>query len=94
MNQTNIFDAEEIGLITSYETSECQSVENVQPEIQSFREYAKATFRKDLRINIRISTKDLHQIQKRGLGQGMPCQTLMTSILRKAISGWLVSKSL
>ena len=37
--------------------------------------YAKATFRKDRRLNIRLSSKDLEAIQKRALAEGLPYQT-------------------
>ena len=45
--------------------------------------YAKATFRKDRRLNIRISGKDLEAIQKRALAEGLPYQTLISSLLHK-----------
>jgi hypothetical protein len=51
--------------------------------------YAKATFRKDRRLNIRISTKDLEAIQKRALEEGLPYQTLIASLLHKYASGRL-----
>ena len=38
--------------------------------------YAKATFRKDRLLNIRLSSKDLEAIQKRALAEGLPYQTL------------------
>ena len=50
---------------------------------------AKATFRKDRRLNIRISTKDLEAIQKRVLEEGLPYQTLIASLLHKYASGRL-----
>jgi hypothetical protein len=42
---------------------------------------AKATFRKDRRLNIRLSSKDLEAIQKRALAEGVPSQTLISSLL-------------
>jgi predicted DNA binding CopG/RHH family protein len=50
---------------------------------------AKATFKKDRRLNIRISTKDLEAIQKRALEEGLPYQTLIASLLHKYASGRL-----
>jgi hypothetical protein len=41
--------------------------------------YAKATFRKDRRLNIRLSSKDLEAIQKRALAERLPYQTLISS---------------
>ena len=51
--------------------------------------YAKATFRKDRRLNIRLSSKDLEAIQKRALAEGLPYQTLIASLLHKYASGRL-----
>jgi hypothetical protein len=50
---------------------------------------AKATFRKDRRLNIRLSSKDLEAIQKRALAEGWPYQTLIASLLHKYASGRL-----
>ncbi len=49
--------------------------------------YAKATFRKDRRLNIRLSSKDLEAIQKRALAEGLPYQTLIWSLLHKVRFG-------
>ena len=49
----------------------------------------KATFRKDRRLNIRLSSKDLEAIQKRALAEGLPYQTLIASLLHKYASGRL-----
>ncbi|HEY6360997.1 MAG TPA: hypothetical protein VIX63_07815 [Vicinamibacterales bacterium] len=45
-----------------------------------YSRYAKATFRKDRRLNIRLSSKDLEAIQKRALAEGLPYQTLISSL--------------
>ena len=50
---------------------------------------AKATFKKDRRLNIRISTRDLEAIQKRTLEEGLPYQTLIASLLHKYAAGRL-----
>jgi len=50
---------------------------------------AKATFRKDRRLNVRLSSKDLEAIQKRALAEGPPYQTLISSLLHKYAPGRL-----
>ena len=50
---------------------------------------AADTFRKDKRINIRISNRDLRAVQSRAAEQGMPYQTLVSSIIHKYVSGSL-----
>jgi hypothetical protein len=54
-----------------------------------YSRYAKATFRKDRRLNVRLSSKDLEAIQKRALAEGLPYQTLVSSLLHKYASGRL-----
>ncbi|MEA3337642.1 MAG: hypothetical protein U9R25_17230 [Chloroflexota bacterium] len=85
-------DAEEKELLASYEADEWQSVGNVVEEVKAYSEYATATFRKDRRVNIRISSKDLEALQKRALEEGLPYQTLIASVLHKFISGRLVDR--
>jgi predicted DNA binding CopG/RHH family protein len=58
-------------------------------ERSRYARYAKATFRKDRRLNIRLSSKDLDAIQKRALAEGLPYQTLIASLLHKYASGRL-----
>ena len=61
-------------------------------ELERYRQYARATFKKDMRVNIRISRKDLEALQKRALEEGIPYQTLMASVWHKYVSGRLVEK--
>ncbi len=86
-------DDEEQELLRSYEEEEWQSVSQVEEEKARYQDYAHATFRKDARVNIRISSKDLEAIQKRAIEEGIPYQTLMASILHKFVSGRLVERS-
>ena len=86
-------DAEERELEESFERGEWKSVANLDAEIERHREYARATLRKDKRVNIRISGRDLEAIQKRSIEEGIPYQTLMASVLHKYISGRLVEKT-
>jgi predicted DNA binding CopG/RHH family protein len=54
-----------------------------------YSRHAKATFRKDRLLNIRLSSKHLEAIQKRALAEGLPYQTLISSLLHKYASGRL-----
>ena len=80
-------------LLDSVERGEWETIPNFEKEAKRYQEYAKATFRKDRRVNIRISEKDLVNIQKRALQEGLPYQTLMSSVLHKFITGQLKEKS-
>jgi predicted DNA binding CopG/RHH family protein len=83
---------DELELLASYENEEWQSVKNVKEQGLQYRVYARATFRKDQRINIRISQKDLLDLQKHAMREGIPYQTLISSVLHKYISGVLAEK--
>ena len=83
---------DELELLASYEQDEWQSVKNVKEQAAQYRAYARATFRKNKRVNIRISEKDLFDLQRRAMREGIPYQTLIASVLHKYISGGLVEK--
>jgi predicted DNA binding CopG/RHH family protein len=85
-------DVEEKDLLDSFERGEWQSTERRREEFERYRDHARATFKKDRRVNIRISRKDLEALQKRALEEGMPYQTLLASILHKYAAGRLVEK--
>ena len=86
------FNKEEKEILTAYEKDELRSVPNVKNEIAKYREYAKATLQKNNRINIRISARDLIHIQRKAVEQGLPYQTLISSVLHKFITGHLTEK--
>jgi len=81
-------DKEEKKLLKAYEEGEFESVLTPARK-KKIQEAASETFKKDKRINIRISSRDLDAIQKRALVEGIPYQTLVSSILHKYISGSL-----
>ncbi|MCG6961749.1 MAG: antitoxin [Acidobacteria bacterium] len=80
---------EERELLRSVEAGEWKSAPDKGAESRRYREYARATFKKDRRINIRISGKDLEALQVRALEEGIPYQTLVSSILHKYVTGRL-----
>jgi predicted DNA binding CopG/RHH family protein len=84
---------EEKELLDSVEREEWVTIPDVREEVKRYKEYAQATFRKDKRVNIRISEKDLVKLQRRALKEGLPYQTLISSILHKFITGQLEEKS-
>ena len=85
-------DREEKKLLESFERDEWRSLRNFESEKERYMSYAEATFKKDKRVNIRLSSKDLDAIQKRALEEGIPYQTLIGSLIHKYVSGRLVEK--
>jgi predicted DNA binding CopG/RHH family protein len=80
---------DELELLASYEQDEWKSARNVKEQKEKYQAYARATFRKDQRINIRISEKDLIDLQKRAMQEGIQYQALISSVLHKYVSGRL-----
>lgn len=86
-NKLNEEDAE---LLETIENEELQSISGLATAKNKYSEYAAQTLKKDKRINIRISDKDLQSIQRKAIAEGIPYQTLISSLLHKYISGKLV----
>lgn len=83
---------EEQELRTAVERGEWRSLKHLEKERARYRGYARATLKKDRRINIRLSQKDLEALQTLALEEGIPYQTLIASILHKYVSGSLVER--
>lgn len=83
-------DAFEKDVLAAYEKGELKSTSPSKAKLAKFKAAASATFLKEKRINIRLSTPDLMDIQARALEEGMPYQTLIASVLHKFVSGRLV----
>ena len=83
---------EEKELLDSVERGEWRTIPNFKKKAKQYQEHARATFRKDKRVNIRISEKDLVNIQKRAIQEGLPYQTLISSVLHKFVNGRLIEK--
>ena len=82
-------DADEKEILRSVDRGEWRSARGLARMQSQYARYATATFRKDRRVNIRISSKDLEAIQKRALEEGLPYQTLIASLLHKYAAGRL-----
>ena len=83
-------DAEEQDILDSFERGEWKPVANRSREVARHVRFAKNTLAKDKRVNIRISSKDLEQLQVIAVEDGLPYQTLMASVLHRYVSGRLV----
>lgn len=83
---------EEKELLDSVERGEWKRIPGFDRKAGQYRDAARATLRKDKRVNIRISERDLVHLQKAAVREGLPCQTLISSVLHKYINGRLVEK--
>jgi len=75
-------------ILKAYEKGQLKSVAT-KAELAKFKAAARATAVKDRRVNIRLSSGDLNDIQVKALEEGVPYQTLIASVLHKYVTGRL-----
>ena len=83
----------EAEIARSFEKGEWKPVRNLKKEMKRYRDAAVETLLKNRRVNIRISAMDLEGLQSKAAAEGLPYQTLMSSVLHKYVSGRLVDGS-
>lgn len=86
-------DAEEKQLLAAFEGGRLKKVRNEKAEIAALRTAAKNTLAKNKRINIRLSEGDLLGIQAKAVEEGLPYQTLISSVLHKYLRGSLIERT-
>jgi predicted DNA binding CopG/RHH family protein len=87
-------DKKEKELFRSVEKGEWRSVRDLEAEIKTAKSIADATVTKSQRMNIRIAEKDLIALRVRAMKEGIPYQTLVSSIIHKYLAGRLVEKGM
>ena len=87
MGKTTL-DQEEKEILDAFEADEFESDLDDERR-EHVAKAAEESFRKDKRINIRISSRDLEALQRRALEEGIPYQSLVSSVLHKYVSGGL-----
>ncbi|MEO7941013.1 MAG: hypothetical protein ABIR55_20515 [Burkholderiaceae bacterium] len=85
-------DPYDIELIQAYDKGQFKSVAT-KSELSKFKSAARATAIKDRRVNIRLSSGDLQDIQVKALEEGLPYQTLIASVLHKYVTGRLAERA-
>lgn len=86
------YDEEERELIQSIESEEWPEVPDVDAAIKEAERIARATTAKNARMNIRMNEADLKALKARAVEQGLPYQTLVSSVLHKYVTGRLVER--
>ena len=81
-------DNEERELLAAFERGELESIAS-KAELARIKAAARATAIKDRRVNVRLSSGDLLDIQAKAMEEGMPYQTLIASVLHKYVTGRL-----
>ena len=81
---------EEKEILDSFEKGEWVQVKNLSKRKKELMPYARNTLKKDKRLNIRISERDLNELQRKAVAEGLPYQTYVSSIIHKFVNGKLI----
>ena len=82
----NQLDRQEKEILASYELGEWKPVEQLESEMERYREYARATLEQDRSVDVPISSSDLEAIQKLAIEEGMPFRALMSTIVHNNLA--------
>jgi predicted DNA binding CopG/RHH family protein len=86
-------DKEEQEILNSSEAGNLKQSKNSKAQLEQHKRVAEAALKKDTRINIRLSSRDRRSLQARALKEGIPYQTLISSVLQKFVDGQLIDKA-
>ena len=81
-------DEEEKAIIEAIERDDYNPVSLLTPDLlKEHQAIARATLNEErIKISLRLRSSDLRRLKERALKEGMPYQTLIGSILHKAVS--------
>ncbi|MFO7891255.1 MAG: hypothetical protein R6V04_13065 [bacterium] len=86
------FDQEEKYIIDKYEKDDLKTRKPSEKEIETIKQAAKNTFKKDKRITIRLYDHDYKGIKKKAMEKGIPYQTLISGVIHQYVEGDLKEK--
>ena len=90
MNDT--MNEEERDILDRFERGELRSAPGTEQEIEAARQAARNTFNKTKRVNLRVTERDFNLAHSRAREEGIPYQTLLSSVIHKYLSGRLTEK--
>ena len=79
-------DDEEKQLLAEIEKGEWKPVKNFAKRKRELMQIAKNTLNKTKNINIRLSEKDLQKVKVKAAEDGIPYQTLVSSIIHRFVN--------
>lgn len=84
--------AEEQGILEKFERGDLPSSANAEEEMEAARQAARNTFNKTRRVNLRVTERDFNLAHARAREEGIPYQTLLSSVIHKYLTGRLTEK--
>ena len=79
--------SEEKAILNAFESGKLKSIPNIKAEKKRIQSIAKAHGLKNRRISLRMSEWDFTRIQEEALKEGLPYQSLLSSIIHKYLTG-------
>ena len=86
-------DAEECEILESLERGQLRSRPDAEAEIEYAKRAARNTFNKTKRVNLRVTERDFELAHLKAREEGIPYQTLLSSVIHKYLNGRLTEKS-
>ena len=81
--------AEEREIVGKFERGELRRAAGAEGEMEAARSAARSTFKKTRRVNLRVTERDFNLAHARAREEGIPYQTLLSSVIHKYLSGRL-----
>ncbi|MDD2800640.1 MAG: antitoxin [Methylococcales bacterium] len=79
--------AEEKEIIEYVEVNEASSIDDVENEKNRYKQIAITQMSKKKTISIRLLESDIERIKAKSLSQGLPYQTLISSLIHQYANG-------
>ena len=81
---------EEREILDKFERDELKSAPGAEREMEAARQAARNTFNKTRRVNLRVTERDFNLAHARAREEGIPYQTLLSSVIHKYLTGRLI----
>ena len=86
---TSKLDADESEILAAFERDELRRSGGAELEMEAAGQAARATFNKTRRVNLRMTDRDFNLAHVRAREEGIPYQTLLSSVIHKYLAGRL-----
>ena len=83
---------EEREILEKFERGELKSAPGADREMEIAPQAARNTFAKTRRVNLRVTERDFSRAHARAREEGIPYQTLLSSVIHKYLAGRLTEK--
>jgi predicted DNA binding CopG/RHH family protein len=86
-------EAEEKEIAEALERGDIELEKPSRKLLSDLKRTSENTFKKDRRINVRLSSHDLLGIQRKALEKGLPYQALISGLIHQYVEGDLLEKT-